>query len=157
MFIAIILTLASGLWATARRSSAGRNEIVVEINKPPLEVFLWLLEPEKLKQWVAGLTQITQLTPGAVTMGTKSRDVLQIGSETTVLNVAIDLFTNVVRCELSGQNGTTCLAYSAITNLSDDSCRLRLEFLLRAPLAGLVREASRRLVIGAYIPDSQSQ
>lgn len=143
MFIAIILTLAAGLWAAARRSSAGRNESVVEINKPPLEVFLWLPEPEKLKQWVAGLTQVTQLTPGAVTMGTKSRDVLQIGPETTVLNVAINLFTNVVRYELSGQNETTRLTYSAITNYKNRIAELLKPVITAAAQKKLVENTTR--------------
>lgn len=158
-FMTIVLILAAGLWTAARRSGAGRNQIVVEINKPPLDVFLWLLEPEKLKQWVAGLTQVTQLTPGAVTVGTKSRDVLQIGSETTVLNIEItalepgrlltarvdaELFTNVVRYELSDENGKTRLAYSAITNYKNGFAAL-LEPIITASAQKKLAEDTSKL------------
>ena len=162
-FMTIVLILAAGLWTAARRSGAGRNQIVVEINKPPLDVFLWLLEPEKLKQWVAGLTQVTQLTPGAVTVGTKSRDVLQIGSETTVLNIEItalepgrlltarvdaELFTNVVRYELSDENGKTRLAYSAITNYKNGFMVIRELAQLQNAISSDSHDLSDLLKIG---------
>src|SRR5258708_3799494 len=89
VFLAIVLLLAAGLWAAGLRSGAAKNEIVLEINKRPADVFPWLLEPQKLKQWITGMTEMTQLTPGPVTVGTKSRDVVVMGSEPTVMNVEI--------------------------------------------------------------------
>jgi predicted small integral membrane protein len=44
-FVAIVLVLAAGLWVAGMRAGAGRNEIVVEINKPAAQVFPWLIEP----------------------------------------------------------------------------------------------------------------
>jgi len=130
-FLAILLLLAAGLWAAGLRSGAAKNEIVLEINKPPADVFPWLLEPEKLKQWITGMTEMTQLTPGPMTVGTKSRDVVVMGSETTVMNVEItalepnrllaahidtELFSDDIRYELSDLNGKTRLAYSGVVN-----------------------------------------
>ena len=129
-FMAIVLLLAVALWVAGMRSGAGRNEIVLEINKPPSAVFPWLVEPEKLKQWITGMTEMTQLTTGPVTVGTKSRDVVVMGSETTVMTVEItvlepdrllaahidaDLFSDDIRYELSGQNGKTRLAYTSVS------------------------------------------
>ncbi len=131
VFMVIVLLLAAGLWAVGMRSGAGTNEIVVEINKPPSDVSPWLLEPEKLKQWITGTTEMTQLFPGPVAVGTKFRDVVVMGSVTTVMKVEItalepnrllaahsdaELFSEEIRYELSGQNGKTRLAYSAVTS-----------------------------------------
>jgi len=129
-FAAAVLLLAVALWAAGMRAGAGRNEIILEINKPPAAVFPWLVEPAKLKQWIAGMTEMTQLTPGAIRVGTKSRDVMVLGSESTVMTVEItalepgkllaahidaDLFADDIRYELSGQGGKTRLVYSAET------------------------------------------
>lgn len=131
VFMAIVLLLAAGLWAAGMRSGAGTNKIVVEINKPPSDVFPWILEPEKLKQWTTGLTEMTRLTPGPVAVGTKSRGVVVMGSVTTVMNAEItalepnrllaahsdaELFSEEIRYELSGQNGKTRLEFSAVTS-----------------------------------------
>ena len=77
------------------------------------------------------MAEMTQLTPGPVAVGTKSRDVVVMGSETTVMNVEITelepnrlrapridaaLLADDIRYELSGQNGKTRLAYTAVTS-----------------------------------------
>ncbi len=157
-FLATVLLLAAGLWAAGMRSGAGTNEIVVEINRPPSDVFPWLLEPEKLKQWIAGMTEMTQLTPGAVTVGTKSRDVVVMGSESTVMNVEItalepnrllaaridaELFTDAVRYELSGQNGKTRLAYSAVTSYKNWFAKLLEPIITSAAQKKLVQDTAR--------------
>ncbi len=127
IFVGIVVLLVAGLWVASMRAGAGRNEIVLEINKPALQVFPWLVEPDKMKQWITGMTEMTQLTPGPVGVGTKSRDVVKMGSETTVMNVEItafdqdrllaahidsDAFTDDIRYVLSEQNGKTRLEYT---------------------------------------------
>ena len=52
---------------------AERNQLEIELNRPPAQVFPWLVEGSKLKQWVTGLTAVTQLTPGPEQIGTKMR------------------------------------------------------------------------------------
>lgn len=158
VFMAIVLLLAAGLWAAGMRSGAGKNEIVLEINKPPSDVFPWLLEPEKLKQWITGMTEMTQLTPGAVAVGTKSRDVVVMGSEATVMNVEItalepnrllaaridaDLFSEDIRYELSGQNGKTRLAYSAVASYKHWFAKLLEPVITPAAQHKLVEDAAK--------------
>ncbi len=157
-FLAIVLLLAVGLRAAGMRSGAGANEIVVEINKPPSDVFPWLLEPEKLKQWITGMTEMTQLTPGPAAVGTKSRDVIVMGSETTVMNVEItalepdrllaaridaELFTDDVRYELSAQNGKTRLAYSAVTGYKHWFAKLLEPVITYAAQKKLVEDTAK--------------
>src|SRR4051812_8627783 len=115
-FVAIVLLVSCGLWAAGLRAGAAKNAIVVEINRPAAQVFPWLLEPDKLKQWVGGTTEMAQLTPGPIGVGTRTRDVVVLGSDKTVMNVEItamepnrllaahidsDAFEDEIRYELS--------------------------------------------------------
>jgi len=130
-FAVIVVLIGCGLGIASMRPGAGRNEIVVEIKSPASSVFPWLIEPDKLKQWIGGMNERTQLTPGPAGVGTKSREVVVLGSSTTVMNVEItalepnkllaahidaDGFGNDVRYVLSEQNGKTRLEYSAVTH-----------------------------------------
>jgi uncharacterized protein YndB with AHSA1/START domain len=129
-FAALVLLLAGALWIASLRPAAGRNKVVVDIDRPPTQVFPWLIEPEKLKQWIAGFKETRQLTPGPVGVGTKSRDLVVLGSDTTVMNVEItalepnkllaaridsDGFTDDIRYQLTELNGKTRLEYTALT------------------------------------------
>lgn len=64
--IAGLLALAAAvLLVLGRREGAGVNAYALEIARPPAEVFAWVEEPEKLKQWVGWLAEVRQVTPGA--------------------------------------------------------------------------------------------
>ena len=83
-----------------------------------------------MKLWIAGFKETRQLTPGPVGLGTKSRHVVVLGSDTTVMNMEItalepnrllaaridsDGFTGDLRYQLTEQNGKTRLEYTALT------------------------------------------
>jgi carbon monoxide dehydrogenase subunit G len=130
-FVAIVLLVAIILLLIGQRPGAARNYAVIEINRPASQVFPWLIEPGKMKQWISGLTEATQLTPGPVAVGTKFRDVMVLDDQKTVmkaeitafepdktitLNLDSDGFTDQIRYNLTEQNGKTRLEYSGLAN-----------------------------------------
>ncbi|MEP6534676.1 MAG: SRPBCC family protein [Bryobacteraceae bacterium] len=154
-FAAVVLLFAAILWFAGMRAGAGRNEIVVEIDRPPSDVFPWLLEPSKLKQWITGMREMTQLTPGAVGVGTKSRDVIVMGSEATVMTVEITKlepnrllaahidagsFTDEIRYDLYPEGDKTRLAYSSLTTYKHWFARLLEPLITPAAQRKLVED-----------------
>ena len=123
-FFCVIVLGVVTLFFMRYRASAGRNHLEIEINRPPAQVFPWLVEGSKLKQWVTGLTDVTQLTPGPEQVGTKVRyAVVDNGQKASIdltitefepnktlgIRVETDAFANDVRYELSEHNGGTRL------------------------------------------------
>jgi len=66
----IVMTILS------RRPNAGRNDYTVVIDRPPSEVFPWLVEPYRLTRWIDGLESSTPLAGDSVVRGGKSREVI---------------------------------------------------------------------------------
>ena len=56
-----------------------RNEHSVEIESPAAMVFTYLVEEEKLMQWLGGLVESEPLTTGEVGVGSRSREVIEVG------------------------------------------------------------------------------
>jgi carbon monoxide dehydrogenase subunit G len=105
------------------------------------------------------MTELTQLTPGPVAVGTKTRDVMVLGSETVVLNLEITAFepnkllaahidsegfTEDIRYELSEQNGKTRLQYTGAANYKVWLARL-LEPLITPSAQKKLKEDMERL------------
>ena len=67
--------LLVGLWVAGGRTSVFTAEI--RIATPPERVFAYLSEPEYLKKWVAGVTEIEALTEGGTGVGAKARIVVE--------------------------------------------------------------------------------
>ena len=123
-FFCVVVFGVLTLFLLGFRANAGRNHLEIEINRPPAQVFPWLVEGSKLKQWVTGLTAVTQLTPGPEQVGTKYalhrprqrpegkyRLIITAFEPNKVLGVRVetDAFANDVRYELSEHNGGTRL------------------------------------------------
>jgi uncharacterized protein YndB with AHSA1/START domain len=124
LFFCVVVLGALTLFLMGYRANAGRNHLEIEINRPAADVFPWLTESDKLKQWVTGLTDVTQLTPGPMQVGTKARDTIVEGNQKMSADVLItefeankilgvhletDAFANDVRYELSEHEGRTRL------------------------------------------------
>jgi uncharacterized protein YndB with AHSA1/START domain len=54
----------------------------VEIPQPPVEVFPWLLEEDKVPQWTGHLTRYERLDDGALSTGSRVRQVLEVSGRT---------------------------------------------------------------------------
>ncbi len=111
------------------RANAGRNSLAIEINRPAAQVFPWLIEPDKLKQWVTGLAEMKQLTPGPIQVGTKARDTIVEGNQKATADLTFtsfeqnrmigvhletDAFSNDVRYELAEHDGKTRLTSTSV-------------------------------------------
>lgn len=59
-FGGIILVALVTLFVLSRRSSAGAVASTIEINSPPEEVWPWLYEGARLKQWVSWLIDVRE-------------------------------------------------------------------------------------------------
>ena len=53
-----------------------RCESTTTIARPPAEVFPWLIEPEKVRQWMTGLEVYQPLDPGPLGVGSRIRQEL---------------------------------------------------------------------------------
>jgi uncharacterized protein YndB with AHSA1/START domain len=54
----------------------------VELPRPPAEVFPWLLEQDKVPQWTGHLRTYEQLGDGALGVGSRVRQVLEVSGRT---------------------------------------------------------------------------
>ncbi len=73
--IALIVVAIVTLKLFGLRSDAGRIRHAVEIHRPPSQVFRWLSEPERLKQWISWLVEVRPV-PGAPSSGVGAKEVL---------------------------------------------------------------------------------
>ena len=60
---ASLLTFVVMLWVIGFRPSAGHVEASVEIDRIYLQVWPWIVQPERQKQWIAGLMEVRQTGP----------------------------------------------------------------------------------------------
>ena len=65
------------------------HEASVEIDRPAFEVYPWLLEKDKLMQWISGLKDITPETDMGLIVGAKGREVMEING------TRFELFTEI--------------------------------------------------------------
>jgi uncharacterized protein YndB with AHSA1/START domain len=65
--LALIVLAVGVLFVLSRREGANVQTASIEIGRPPAEVFPWLTEPEKVKQWVSWLAAVEgdKPAPGA--------------------------------------------------------------------------------------------
>lgn len=84
-FILVMISLS-------RRPGAGRNEYSVVIDRPPAEVFPWLIEPHRLTRWLDGLESSTPVVGDSAVKGAKSREVIAMdGQRFTLLTEIMDI------------------------------------------------------------------
>jgi carbon monoxide dehydrogenase subunit G len=66
-FAAVLIVAVLVLLALGRRSSAGREEASIEIAASPAQVWEWIDDPAKLKQWISWVVEIS--TPDGKRLG----------------------------------------------------------------------------------------
>ena len=76
-FAGILLAAVAILYILASREDANKMTVSVEIDKSPAELWPWLEEPEKIKQWVGWVIEIKPLTPGKQGVGAKAHWVME--------------------------------------------------------------------------------
>lgn len=123
----VVMTILS------RRPSAGRNDYTIVIDRPPSEVFPWLVEPYRLTRWIDGLESSTPLAGDSAVRGGKSREVILVSGKrytfiTEISEIKRDTllvvqivsdpagFTINSTYELSPAGGGTRLHYSGLAD-----------------------------------------
>jgi uncharacterized protein YndB with AHSA1/START domain len=116
-----------------------RAEHTVEIDRPPSDVFPYLVEPELMTRWIGGLVEFRPLDEGAARVGARSlQKVHQAGrtweveseilelvrSERLAARAEASAFTTVVAYELEPMNGGTRLTGAVETELKGLGRRL---------------------------------
>lgn len=89
--LAVVLLALLGL-----RSGAGKVSGAVEIGSPPAEVWPWIVDSERLTEWVGWLTEVHELTPGVEGVGARRRWVM---IDPTMNNRRVEIEGEVVRYE----------------------------------------------------------
>ena len=56
--LVLLVVCLLGLWIASNRRDAGRMRGSIEIERSPDEVFVWMIEADKLKQWVGWLSEV---------------------------------------------------------------------------------------------------
>jgi uncharacterized protein YndB with AHSA1/START domain len=125
----------------------------VEIERPAAAVFPWLLEPERLAQWIGGLVETEPLTEGEPRVGSRSREVVEERGRSYVLETELTALEPGERLEarITSGAGFTC---ESSYRLDEREGRTRLTCVLEteykpfvarlfAPL--VTRQAQRKL------------
>jgi uncharacterized protein YndB with AHSA1/START domain len=90
LFVAVLV----GLYIAGRRGNGVTHQTSVEIAAPAERVWPWLVDAERVKQWVGGLKTIETLTPDkGLEVGAKDRLVVEVGGQQH------ELFSEVTRVE----------------------------------------------------------
>lgn len=65
------------------------NKASITVTKPAAEVFPWLVQPEKLKQWVEGLVDSVPLNGDSLRIGTRSKEIVNANGERFEMDMEI--------------------------------------------------------------------
>ena len=58
-----------------------RCESTTTVARPPADVFPWLIEPDKVRQWMTGLEVYQPLAPGPIGVGSRIRQELVVSGQ----------------------------------------------------------------------------
>ncbi len=139
LVVALIVIGVVVLLAVGKRDEAGRNTATIQIERPPAQVFPWVTEPARLKQWIGGLDESTPLTDEGLKVGARSREVVVVGNgryemETTVTDLEVPArlvvaiqsegFKVDARYDLVESGDGTFLSYACISRYEQPLARL---------------------------------
>jgi uncharacterized protein YndB with AHSA1/START domain len=119
----------------AQTRHVARSEATIEIDRPPTDVFAWLVEPERRLRWVVGLAASEELGGG------RYRETMEAGGrrvqvESTVAHLDEP---HAVDVDMKG-SGVTARASTRVDDL--EGGRSRVTSSLDLELGGLLRFAS---------------
>ena len=133
-FLFIVLFIWSG-----GAKGVSKQNLSIQIDRPPAEVFAWLTEPPKLKQWINGFEDSIPLNGDSLRVGSRSREIINSGGDrfemlmevteleqNKLLGFTMDteIFYQNGRYSLTGKNGKTILSLNSETQLKPFFVRL---------------------------------
>lgn len=75
--VGLVVLAVVVLFCLGMRPHAGRTRTAIDIARPPEQVWAWLTEPARAKQWVGGLVEIREDTPNVHGVGARETWVMQ--------------------------------------------------------------------------------
>lgn len=90
--VVLLALIVGGLWLAGQREHAGRHAGSVDVLAPASEVFPWLVDVERRKQWQQGLTEVTPLDGRGPVQGARSRERVVIDERVTDMDVEIAVY-----------------------------------------------------------------
>jgi uncharacterized protein YndB with AHSA1/START domain len=87
--IAFAALAAGGLWLAGRGKGRGHVHRTVELARPASQVWPWISEPEKLREWQSGVLENQPIAEGGLRPGARLRRVMQRGRERVAMTVEI--------------------------------------------------------------------
>lgn len=155
--VAILLLVLAG-----QRSEAGRTRVRIEIDRPPAQVFHYLENPDRLKEWT-GLSEVQMLTPGPLHVGSRARAVAVARGQRTEMETEVtDLepnrrlslvlkttgqppvgFAQLAQYRLEDLGGRTALSVVADTSYDGFVARLLEPIITPAVQSELARQVAR--------------
>ena len=129
-----------------------RNESQVEIARPAAEVFPYLVESDKRRQWVHGLVDSTPLDDGEHRVGSRFRDVVVDHGQRTTVEAEVERYEPddalTARLEARGFVSRVSYRLQEVDGRTRVACTLETEFTMRvARLVGplVTRHAQKAL------------
>lgn len=137
----------------SRRSGAGQNSFTVSIDRPPAEVFPWLIEPYRLTRWIDGLESSTPFPGDSAVRGGRSREIIIVGGNrytlvTEIADIRRDTLL-IVHIESEPKGFTVDARYE----LTETGLGTRLKYTGLADYAGMFARVMEPLVT----PQSQKK
>ena len=77
-----------------------RCESTTTVARPPADVFPWLIEPDKVRQWMTGLEVYQPLEPGPLGVGSRIRQELVVSGQHLKFELQITLLEPPAAAEL---------------------------------------------------------
>ena len=78
----LFVVVVGGLYIAGRRGNGAHHETSIEIAAPPDRVWPWLIDSERVKQWVGGLKAIESLTPDkGLEAGARDRLLIEVSGQ----------------------------------------------------------------------------
>ncbi len=136
--ITTVLALAGGLilvWTIG--GSMADYRVQVSIAATPAQVYPFLTEPERLKQWLGGLVESKPLTEGGTRVGARSLEIVEeSGRRMEMESVVLDVRTNeLLAVEISSSMGQMRSEY----RLAGDGARTRVDHTMNVRYKGFIR------------------
>lgn len=109
----------------------------VSIAATPVQIYPFLTEPERLKQWLGGLVESKPLTEGGTRVGARSLEIVEEnGRRMEMESVILDVRTNeLLAVEISSSMALMRSEY----RLTGDGARTRVDHTMNAHYKGFVR------------------
>jgi carbon monoxide dehydrogenase subunit G len=123
------------LWILGGRMAEYRAQ--AGIAATPAQIYPYLVEPDRLKQWLGGLVESTPLTEGGTRVGARSREIVEEnGRRFELESLVLDVRTNeLLVVEISGSMGLMRSEY----RLTGEGARTRVHHIMNARYKGFIR------------------